>query len=197
VDGCEDGASGLYQNGNQDAESVESITVQAVMGGKLMKQEDVRITAKIWGYSSNDIVDFYLTDNPGTGANWNFLKSVPVQQYQDYSDISITTTLKAKDLQAVRVIIRDATENGNADAKSCPTEGASIGTFTDTDDLVFAVDVTSSGGTLSSSGGLLGLAPLPVESLKTVSMWKPDCTNIPPDRCAVTTETCPDACNST
>jgi len=197
VDACEDGASGLYNDSNQNAESVESITVQAVVGNMLKKSEDVRITAKVWAYSTNDIVDFYLTEDL-TLADWgNVLQSVPVQQAKDYSDISVTTKLLDKGLQAVRVIIRDGTVNGNTAPLSCPNKGGSIGTFTDTDDLVFAVDVTSSGGTLSSSGGLLGLSPLPVDSIKPISMWKPDCTIITSERCAFTTETCPEACNST
>ena len=150
------------------------------------------------GFSTIDIVDFYLTEDPGTRADWgNVLQSVPVKQVQDYSDISITTKLLDKGLQAVRVIIRDGTGNGNTAPLSCPNKGGLIGTFTDTDDLVFAVDVTSSGGTLPSSGGLLGLAPLPVVSIKQISMWKPYCTIITSECCAFTTKACPEACNST
>merc|ERR1711862_319611 len=68
-------------------------------------------------------------------------------------------------------------------AASCPTAGGAggAGGFTDTDDLVFEVDMTS-------SGGILGLAPLPVDSTELISPYVPteeDCAEVPPDRCAV------------
>ena len=91
------------------------------------------------------------------------------------------------------MVIVDGAENGNNVARSCPTEGAS-GTFSDTDDLIFPVDITSSGGSLSLSGGTLDLAPLPVNN--PIAMVKVDCTKVPPNRCAVSSETCPDACNN-
>ena len=61
---CNDGQSGLYNNGDQNAESIESITVEALGGGKFVRGNQVRITAKIWAFGPNDRVEFYLTADP-------------------------------------------------------------------------------------------------------------------------------------
>ena len=160
-----------------------------------MRDQQVRITAKIWAFGPNDRVEFYLTADPAASSiTWDEVGQVQATQFSVYDDISITATLKSTSLQAVRVVIVDGAENGNTVPKSCPTEGAS-GTFSDTDDLIFPVDITSSGGNLSSFGGtFLGLAPLPVDN--PIAMVKVDCTKVPPNRCAVSSETCPDACNN-
>jgi len=192
---CADGQSGLYNNGDQNTESVESITVEAVGAGRFVQGNQVRITAKIWAFGPSNRVEFYLTADPEASIiTWDEVGQVQATQFSEFYDISITAMLKSTSLQAVRVVIVYGAENGNSGPRSCPTAGAS-GTFSDTDDLIFPVDSTPSGGTLSSSGGTLGLAPLPVDI--PIAMVKVDCTKVPPSRCAVSNETCPDACNNT
>merc|ERR1712032_680108 len=105
---------------------------------------------------------------------------------------SIDTQLKKDETQAVRVVIRWASEDGASVPLECQTSLPGRGLFTDTDDLAFKID-------MSSSGGTLGLAQLgPVDSVKPLPMpAQTDCSTIPSDRCAAATEVCPNGCSST
>jgi len=150
-----------------------------------VRGNQVRITAKVWAFGPNDRVEFWLTEDPTANPIiWEEVAQVPAEQFSIYYDISIDATLKSSSLQAVRVIMVDGSNDGNNVRRSCPTEGAS-GTFSDTDDLIFPVDTTS-------SGGILSLAPLPVDN--PIPMIQIDCTAVPPERCAFSSKTCPDAC---
>lgn len=180
---CQDGVNGLAT----DSESVETITVNAFGGGNISKGKKVTITATVNARFLGDRVDFYLTGNPGPGAIWEPVSLSQPTGLGLNQEVTVTATLKDTSLQAVRVIIRFA--QASPIAASCPTAVAGAGGFTDTDDLVFEVDT-------ASSGGILGLAPLPVDSTELISPYVPteeDCAEVPPDRCAVTTETCPNA----
>ena len=185
---CADGDSGTYS----DAESVQSITVESESGGVLKKGGFVKITALVNAYDAADRVDFYLSDNPGKFTTWEYIDTIKPSGPGRNKDVSILTQLKGTETQAVRVVIRWASEDGASMPLECQTSLPGKGLFTDTDDLVFKVD-------MSSSGGMLGLAQLgPVDSVKPLPMpAQPDCSTIPSDRCAAATEVCPNGCSST
>merc|ERR1712032_754718 len=190
---CADGDSGTYS----DAESVQSITVESVVSGVLKKESLVKITAHVIIYDAADRVDFYLSDNPGLFATWDYIDTIDPFLEQPLGSgknkaVSINTQLKGTLTQAVRVVMRWSSEDGASMPLECQTFLPGKGKYTDTDDLAFKVD-------MSSSGGMLGLAQLgPVDSVKPLPMpAQPDCSNLPPDRCASATEVCPNGCKST
>ena len=171
---CADGDSGTYPN----AESVQSITVESESGGVLKKGGFVKITALVNAYDAADRVDFYLSDNPGKSTTWTQIGTKAPPGNGKNIPVSIDNVqLKGNETQAVRAVIRWAIESPTA--KECQTSLPGQGLFSDTDDLAFKVDMTSSGGTL-------GLAQLgPVDIVKPLPLpAQPDCSKLPPDRCA-------------
>ena len=180
---CADGDSGEYSN----SECVQSITVESVGGGNLKRFGLVTITALVNAYDDADIVDFYLSENPGKSTTWTRIGTKSPASKGKNIPLSIDNVqLGGAETQAVRVVMRWSPETPNP--LECPTSDE--GLFSDTDDLAFKVDITSSGGTL-------GLAQLdPVDSVETLPLPAPrDCSTLPPDRCLA--RICPNGCNST
>merc|ERR1712176_453519 len=119
---------------------------------------EVAIKATVIAPFQSDRVDFFMASTtPGPNTVWTPIgTTLPNPPGVALKEVSIVTNLRpGLSLQAVRVIIRFAA--GNLIGEPCPTGGGA--TFTDTDDLVFEVAMSS------SSGGKLGLAPLPVDSI--------------------------------
>ena len=140
---CADGDSGSYS----DSESVQSITVESDGGGVLKKGGFVKITALVNAFDNADRVDFYLSESPGKSTTWTKIGTkAPPGQGKNIPVSIDNVQLKGAETQAVRVVIRWEPESPNP--LECQTSLPGKGLFTDTDDLAFKVDMTSSGGTL-------------------------------------------------
>jgi len=155
LDTCSDGNSGEYKL----AESVESITVEAVGGGVLRAGGTARVVARIYTYGNGETnrVDFYSSTTPGPNPNWKPI-TINVKPENDgltegggYVEVEVKSgefPLSDVELQAVRVSIRWTPET--LESTACPTSaGDDSGKFSDVDDLAFVVDTTSLGGTMS------------------------------------------------
>jgi len=149
LDTCTDGNAGIYK---EEAETVESISVESVDGGLLRAGGNVTITASVYTYGNGetDRVDFYHSNSPGPNPDWTPIK-VNVKPSSNSPTVEVTSgqfTLLDEKLQAVRVSIRWTGET--SEATPCPTSGGGdSGQFSDVDDLTFVVDTTSSDGTMS------------------------------------------------
>ncbi len=122
---CADGTGG----GFHAAESVDRIRISTLDGTPLAAGKTVRIDATIWAHTSfsEDKLDLYSAAN-AAAPTWVFLTTV-TPAAPGAQTLSWTTTLPSGNLQAVRARLRF-----RGSAASCGS-----GTFTDHDDLVFAV----------------------------------------------------------
>merc|ERR1712238_565694 len=155
LDTCSDGNSGEYKL----AESVESITVEAVGGGVLRAGGTARVVARIYTYGNGETnrVDFYSSTTPGPNPNWKpitinvKLENGGLTEGGGYVEVEVKSgefPLSDVELQAVRVSTRWTPET--LESTACPTSaGDDSGKFSDVDDLAFVVDTTSSVGTMS------------------------------------------------
>merc|ERR1712087_752718 len=196
LDGCADGSSGTYET---NAESVEFIRVESLDTTNLKAGGPVRITAGVYSYDVNDRVDFYLSNNPEAKENtiWTRIGTVDPDTPQiSPTIVEITAKLLDAPLQAVRVIIRWTSGTNQAEPLECPTNFTDVsgnpapGTFSDTDDMAFKVDVTA-GISLSQ------LSPVnSIQSLEMPPATVTDCPTLSDERCEATDQ-CPDCCGST
>jgi len=144
LDGCSDGRDGVY---GQD-ESIEAITVTSVTGEFEPKQMaaggSAKITAHVFAFCNpevEDVVDFWTTSEEGEdGLEWNYI-GTEKPTVCGFGDVeSPNFTLTASPGQAVRAVIRWVA-GGDRGPMACPDEND---TYTDTDDLVFAIAPTHS-----------------------------------------------------
>merc|ERR1712003_399740 len=139
LDGCSDGRDGVY---GQD-ESIEAITVTSVTGEFEPKQMAAGGSAKITAHVNvfcnpnvEDVVDFFTTSDEGEdGPEWKYVGTTVPTACGLVEVESDTFTLTASPGQAVRAIVRWV-GSGDPAPKACPDES---NTYTDTDDLVFAI----------------------------------------------------------
>merc|ERR1712176_1599767 len=176
-DGCADGNSGTYEND----ESVEFILVKSrdIPIENLRAGGPVRISAGVYAYDNADRVDFYLSNNPEAGKNtiWTRIGTVdpdPPLTFPGLTLAQVDTNLLDTPLQAVRVIVRWSSGTNQAEALECPTNFTDVsgnpGTFSDTDDMAFKVDVTAG----------IGLSQLsPVNSIQSLEMPPATVTDCP------------------
>merc|ERR1719232_1227193 len=141
---CSAGRDGVY---GQD-ESIESITVTSVTGEFEPKQMaaggSAKITAHVFAFCNpevEDVVDFWTTSEEGDdGLEWNYI-GTEKPTVCGFGDVeSPNFTLTASPGQAVRAVIRWVA-GGDRGPMACPEEND---TYTDTDDLVFAIAPTHS-----------------------------------------------------
>ena len=193
LDECADGSSGTYEND----ESVEFILVKSrdIPTENLRAGGPVRISAGVYAYDNADRVDFYLSNNPEAGKNtiWTRIGTVdpdPPLTFPGLTLAQVDTNLLDTPLQAVRVIVRWSSGTNQAEALECPTNFTNVsgnpGTFSDTDDMAFKVNVTA-GMSLSQL--------FPVNSIQSLEMppaTVTDCPTLSDERCEAT-----DCCGST
>merc|ERR1719221_1631893 len=135
VDSCTDGPWGRVYTVD---ETIEAITVSGV-DGLLEKGARAKVTARIIAYGegfNEDRVDFYFTSNPGPTARWKYFGTKTPPRGGVLNIESHPFTIPDSPQVAVRVSLRWVAEE--------PTAGPCVGGFGDKDDLVFAVDVSSS-----------------------------------------------------
>jgi leucyl aminopeptidase len=122
---CADGNSGTYHVD----ESNDRIKVSTVDGTPLKAGKQVRIEATVWAYStpSSDKLDLYYAANANS-PTWTFIGTF-TPAAGGAQTLSATYTLPTGSLQAVRARFRYG-----GSAAACGT-----GSYTDHDDLVFAV----------------------------------------------------------
>jgi hypothetical protein len=125
ADSCADGTSGTYHVD----ESNDRVKVLTTDGTNFAPGKTVRVEATVWAWTtpSQDHLDLYYAANANS-PSWTFLATLtpPVAGAQV---LSATYTLPSGSLQAVRARFRY-----QGTAASC-----AAGSFTDHDDLVFAV----------------------------------------------------------
>jgi len=122
---CLDGASGVYHSD----ESNDRIRVLTTDGTPFAPGKPVRIEATVWAYSSytSDKLDLYYAANANS-PTWTFLATLSPTKAGSQV-LSATYTLPAGALQAVRANFRYGGTAGTCAA----------GSYTDHDDLIFAV----------------------------------------------------------
>ena len=137
LDGCADGGSGSYHSD----ESCDAVELRTISGNNFAPGEEVEIKATVYAWSSGsaDRADFYYTeDATATPVVWQEAAINVPAGGGGARTLTATYTLGAggNALQAVRVNFRY-----NGQAQEC-----SSGSYDDTDDLVFTVDVGGGGG---------------------------------------------------
>lgn len=122
---CADGAAGVYHSD----ESVDRLKVSTTDGTAFAAGKTVRIDATVWAYSTftSDKLDLYYAANANS-PSWTFLATLTPTKAGSQV-LSATYTLPAGALQAVRANFRYGGSAGVCAA----------GSYTDHDDLVFAV----------------------------------------------------------
>ncbi|HYH96700.1 M20/M25/M40 family metallo-hydrolase [Hyalangium sp.] len=122
---CADGTSGVYHSD----ESNDRIRVLTTDGTAFRTGKTVRIEATVWAYSSytSDKLDLYYAANANS-PSWVFLGTLTPTK-SGTQTLSATYTLPAGALQAVRANFRYGGSAG-----TCAS-----GSYTDHDDLIFAV----------------------------------------------------------
>ena len=139
VDGCTDGRDGKHMLN----ESIEAITVSSVTGEFEPKQMAAGGSAKITTYVNafcnpqvEDVVDFWTTSEEGKdGPDWNYIGTEKPTVCGLGEVESPNFTLTASPGQAVRAVIHWV-GGGDSGPTTCPDMSD---TYTDTDDLVFAI----------------------------------------------------------
>eukprot|EP00970_Alexandrium_tamarense_P011795 scaffold2570_cov223-Alexandrium_tamarense.AAC.21 len=130
VDECLDGRAGMFHSD----ESIDKIVIRSGRVDKegledLTEGEYVTLSATVWSYDENDHADFWYTNEVSSNATWIYIGSVNSKLENSQEVIKVDFILPQGSMQAVRVNF----EYGG-DPTSCG--GTS---YTDTDDLVFAV----------------------------------------------------------
>jgi pseudomonalisin len=122
---CADGTSGTYHSD----ESNDRIKVSTTDGGSFAGGKTVRIDATVWAWTtpSADHLDLYYAANANS-PSWTFIGTL-TPTAAGAQTLSATYTLPAGSLQAVRANFRYQSSAGACVA----------GSYTDHDDLVFAV----------------------------------------------------------
>ena len=122
---CADGTSGAYHSD----ESNDRIKVSTTDGSNFAAGKTVRIDATVWAWTtpSADHLDLYYAANASSPA-WTFIATL-TPSAAGAQTLSATYTLPAGSLQAVRANFRYQSSAG-----ACVS-----GSYTDHDDLVFAV----------------------------------------------------------
>jgi leucyl aminopeptidase len=122
---CADGTAGSFHV----RESIDRIKVQTLDGTALAAGKTVRVDVTVWGWSRafTDTLDVFFTAN-ATSPTWTRVGSVRVTR-PGAQTLSMTYTLSAGPLQAVRARFRYLGESGSCGG----------GPYDDHDDLAFAV----------------------------------------------------------
>ncbi len=163
--GCGDGTAGSYHAD----ESLDGLAVATLDGSNLAPGKQVRITAKAWIYSTSfDRLDLFSAA-AATSPSWTYLTTV-TPTATGLQTMTATYTLPAGGpLQAIRGVLRYR--------ESVAACGA--GSYTDHDDLVFAVaqDAAAPTVTLTSPAAdsvLAGMATLTADAADNVGVARVD-----------------------
>lgn len=125
---CPDGAGGVFHSD----ESLDRLRVATLDGGPLRAGASVRVEATVWAWSgySSDALDLYYAPNAAS-PSWRLLGTFPASRAGAHV-IASTFVLSPGARQVVRGVFRYGSVS--------PPPACATGSYTDTDDLVFAVE---------------------------------------------------------